>query len=534
MKAKKTIALSAAALIALSAIAGGCGKKAETNGEDGKNELSYWIPLPAQVATYYSSMSEVTMYKELEKITGVKINFVHPTFDQAQEKFSLMIASGNLTDIVETDWRTYYQGGITKALRDGIIIELDDIIDKSAPNYKKFMEKNPETRRGVLTSDGHYCVFPRVYRSDEESKKRMRTNFGGMIIRKDWLDKCGLELPETIDEWNTALHAFKDKLGIKHPLCIESGWFKPEGNGNNFNNAYGIGMGWYLNNGKVKFGPSEKGYKEFIAQLNQWYKDGILDPDFDTISTSTTQSQVIEGVTGAFYGFIAGSIGKIMNSAELENGFMLAGTQYPVMNKGDEPYFMNSISLVTAPYAAITKNCKNPEVAAKMMDYFYSEKGAVLKTYGIEGLTYERVDENSVKYTDEIMHNEKGLTPTEALALHTRAYSASPGITAKTTVTTSKYDTKEQQDAYELYNKYVANGLKTQLPVFEYDIKTAEEVAAIEFDINNYVYENVVRFIKGAESMDKFDDFQKHINELNLKRLKEIKQKAYEKYINNN
>ena len=169
-----------------------------------------------------------------------------------------------------------------------------------------------------------------------------------------------------------------------------------------------------------------------------------------------------------------------------------------------------------------------------MMDYFYSEKGAVLKTYGIEGLTYERVDENSVKYTDEIMHNEKGLTPTEALALHTRAYSASPGITAKTTVTTSKYDTKEQQDAYELYNKYVANGLKTQLPVFEYDIKTAEEVAAIEFDINNYVYENVVRFIKGAESMDKFDDFQKHINELNLKRLKEIKQKAYEKYINNN
>ena len=120
MKAKKTAALSAAALIALS----------------------------AQVATYYSSMSEVTMYKELEKITGVKINFVHPTFDQAQEKFSLMIASGNLTDIVETDWRTYYQGGITKALRDGIIIELDDIIDKSAPNYKKFMEKNPETRRG--------------------------------------------------------------------------------------------------------------------------------------------------------------------------------------------------------------------------------------------------------------------------------------------------------------------------------------------------------------------------------------------------
>ncbi len=87
MKAKKTAALSAAALIALSAIAGGCGKKAETNGEDGKNELSYWIPLPAQVATYYSSMSEVTMYKELEKITGVKINFVQPTLDKAQEKF---------------------------------------------------------------------------------------------------------------------------------------------------------------------------------------------------------------------------------------------------------------------------------------------------------------------------------------------------------------------------------------------------------------------------------------------------------------
>ena len=60
------------------------------------------------------------MYKELEKITGVKINFVHPTFDQAQEKFSLMIASGNLTDIVETDWRTYYRAASQKRFVTGL------------------------------------------------------------------------------------------------------------------------------------------------------------------------------------------------------------------------------------------------------------------------------------------------------------------------------------------------------------------------------------------------------------------------------
>ena len=96
--------------------------------------------------------------------------------------------------------------------------------------------------------------------------------------------------------------------------------------------------------------------------------------------------------------------------------------------------------------------------------------------------TYTRVDENNVAYTDEILHNDKGLTVTEALALHVRGFTSVPGLTPKTRTTTSKYDTETLQNIYELYNEHFANTFEVQIPEFEYPTEYAEEVSSIEFD----------------------------------------------------
>ena len=44
--------------------------------------------------------------------------------------------------------------------------------------------------------------------------------------------------------------------------------------------GYGVNSSWYQVDGEVKFGPIEPGFKEYITMMNQWYSEGLVDPEF--------------------------------------------------------------------------------------------------------------------------------------------------------------------------------------------------------------------------------------------------------------
>ena len=57
-----------------------------------------------------------------------------------------MVADGNLPDIIEYGW-VGYPGGPEKAISDGVIIALNDVIDQYCPNLKKYLSENPDIDR---------------------------------------------------------------------------------------------------------------------------------------------------------------------------------------------------------------------------------------------------------------------------------------------------------------------------------------------------------------------------------------------------
>ena len=42
--------------------------------------------------------------------------------------------------------------------------------------------------------------------------------FGGLVLRADWLKELNLPVPETIEQWETTLRAFKEKKAQAHRL----------------------------------------------------------------------------------------------------------------------------------------------------------------------------------------------------------------------------------------------------------------------------------------------------------------------------
>lgn len=141
-------------------------ENSQSNSESG-NEVSYpksftyWVGLNANVAATISNLSEVGVYRELEKMTGTKVEFKHPSTDpqQAQEQFNLMIASRNLTDVIETNW-LQVSGGTENAINDGVIIRLNELIDQYAPNFKAYLQQHPETEKMIKTDNGDIYAFP--------------------------------------------------------------------------------------------------------------------------------------------------------------------------------------------------------------------------------------------------------------------------------------------------------------------------------------------------------------------------------------
>jgi putative aldouronate transport system substrate-binding protein len=455
----------------------------------------------------------------MEKRTGVKIDFQHPAVGSENEQFNLMIASGNLPDIIESDF-TKYPGGPEKAISDKVLIKLNDVIDKNAPNLKKYLDEHPDFKREIVTDDGTIYVFPGIGIGNNSVSS-------GLVLRNDWLKELGLAVPETIDDWTNVLRQFKEKKSIKIPFTLRLGDLNKE----LFNGAYGIGWEFYQDNGKIKYGPYEAGYKNYLTQLNAWYKEGLIDPDFATQDAKSLDAKITNGSAGALTTAIGGGIGKYLNAMESKDPkYDLVGAPYPVLRKGEEPKFINK------PYeyrgggsAGITASNKNVAATAKWLDTFYSNDGHMLKSFGVEGQTYNMVN-GYPKYSDLILKNPDKLSVGEAMSKYLRVAQPSPGLVGDDRYIDQYYVYKQQKDASIVFSKHQKNADAVLLPRISQNSQEASELSSIMAEVNTYQSEMFLKFVMGAEPLTQFDKYISQMKTLKIERAIELKQAAMERY----
>jgi putative aldouronate transport system substrate-binding protein len=126
---------------------------------------------------------------------NVKIEWVLVPRPKEEEKLNLMMAAGDAPDLCFT----YNAVLVANYANQGGLADLTKPIAKDGKTLSAFIGQDA-LDYGVF--DGKQFAIP---------GKRQVLGIKGTWIRKDWLDKLGLPLPKTRDQWLAAVRAFRDK-----------------------------------------------------------------------------------------------------------------------------------------------------------------------------------------------------------------------------------------------------------------------------------------------------------------------------------
>ena len=488
-------------------------------------KLTWWVKLNANVSATYPNLGDTPWAKYVQERTGIEIEFIHPTVGSEAEEFSIMVASGEYPDIIEYTW-TSYSGGPGAAISDGVIIDLNDVVANKAPNFAKLLADHPNIDKMVKTSSGDYYCFPFLRGTESPNLTQFS---GGLILRKDVLDELGLEMPETIEEWDTVLRAYKD-YGFEVPFVTRKEWMKDV-----WSPAFDNWGDFYVDNGTVKHGFIEDSRKALIEQLRTWYADGIIDRDWLVADKSSNQTYFTTGKSAAVnapFGQGLGQYTKIMHDADPEITQEDIRCTVPVTSKkGQNAKFskMNNLFDKSGVSSAISSQCKNVDAAAWLIDWMYSEEGNLCCNFGIEGETYEMKDGKPV-YTDVIMNNPDGLSVANALAAYTRASTSGTCVQDEGYIE-QYYEQDNQKEALEL-------SMKTDMgehffPPTSVAEEDAERYADIMSNVKTLADEMEAQFISGTISMDEWDGYQKQLHDFGIDDAIVMMQKAYDNYMAN-
>ncbi|NSW91278.1 MAG: extracellular solute-binding protein [Firmicutes bacterium] len=459
---------------------------------------------------------QMDVFKKMEELTNIHFEFDTPPAENYAEKKNLAFASGELPDVF------FGRGSVT--LEDettygaqGVLISLESLIDKYAPNLKKLFEQMPTIRRVITAVDGHIYSLP----SGTDLPMNLTTK---IWINQKWLDALGLKMPNTTDELYEVLKAFKanDPNGNGKADEIPMSSVKMNDIRGGMLAAFGfVSARFDVKDGKVIYVPMDPAYKEYLAYMNRLYREGLLDNETFSQTEQALTAKGNEGKVGVFT-----HAGPFLVVKVEENN------SYPALppltsNVNNKKIWPKNYEVGTTAFA-ITNMNKYPEATMRWVDYLYSEEGAVLFHNGVEGKHWRWVDVNGEKQWERITPPDKA-NPEEWRATATpNCGTGTPEIWFKSFAEKQKdplnaFIRKEVAEKYEPYFTYV-------FPPVRFTTEEQKQVTAIVSDLESYVSQMEAKFITGVEPLTNWDNYVDTIKKMNVEQLLKLYQTAYDRW----
>lgn len=485
-------------------------------------ELSYWMPFKSPHETV-QSFGDFPVLATAQQLTGVTVHFTSENLMTADEKFNLMVASGDYCDLIGGTLG-YYSGNYEEALADGIAIDIGDMLETAAPDYYSMLTANADSYRATINDNGMMIA---VYTIKDQYFPVM----GGTVIRQDWLDALGYEAPASLDELDQFLRACKSTYGANYSIMLNYSNYE-----NLLSASLGIGGGdcvdgLYQLDGEVRYTYVQPEYQTYLSLAAAWYRDGIISRDFMNVGTTGLPMENYSYVYSGDTAIITATASEVASiEVETGNGCKLAGYSFPAVDGSGRTHFTDMSMIKSSEHATISEQCEDPELALNWLNYWFTEYGTVVANYGTEGESFRFDKDQQPQWTDLITANAYDLPANRASAIYTLYAHTTPIHTMETRL--SSTFTQDEQAIYDIWMTGIDGAcLMPAVSLTEEESEIARSPLA---DIQTYVDENVAKFINGTRPLDEFDNFVKDIEGMGLSDILHVYQTALERYEHRN
>jgi len=379
---------------------------AEKPAAETTQELTTLRVLVVEPGTKWNTYPDSAIAQEIARKVGVKIEYV----EADDNKFNVMLAGGDLPDIVRADPNKY-----AKQLIEGnLIVPMDDMlaahggdITANVPGVVEYSKKNWSAGQGKV-----FFLPPQVQPKPSPVAKTMTI---GPTIRWEYYKEIGAPEIKNTDDLLNAL----EQIVAKHPTTEDG------------KKIYGVSMwqDWGLWPYSIPFifetqqlaantdiMVKEEGTDQYINFLtnekssfwkamefyNQANLRGLLDPDALTMKHNDYLAKATAGQ------FVVGPATWAMG--DFNSQYAKDGKGYVVIPAGKLLWSggVGPLGWSDKSYS-ISKSSKNPEKAMEFLNYLYSYEGARTMYSGIEGEHWEMVDGKPVlKDATFTLKNEGG------------------------------------------------------------------------------------------------------------------------------
>ena len=450
------------------------------------------------------------VFAELAEKTNVFVDFETVSGDGATEKLNLVLASNKLPDIFFSGLSSSM---INKYAKMGLFTPLNDLIDQYAPNIKALLEERPDIKKAITMPDGNIYSIPAV----NAPPAGMATT--QLCINKTWLDKLGLEVPKTTEEFYNVLKAFKtqdpngngkaDEIPMSYePVPPYDVWNGDTG----LSGAFGVvtltgSMMFNEDESELIYTPIQDGYKDYIKWTNQLYTEGLLDPELFTQDHNQYMSKRTSDYLGAY----------------LTNGPTdVAGIEWiaiePLEGPNGDRLWSQFDYGIDKNRAIISSTCSNPAVAMRYIDSFFEKEHSLKLKYG------NRLEARGNQW--EVMPSEPGV-PSECPGPYVPTMETEEMKTKDLVQTPDGIASDERQAMYRPF-------LAPAIPNMSLTPEESEELSSLQTDLQDFVNLNKAKWTTGQSTIDAdWDNYIASLKKMGLDRYLELYNGAYQRYLGN-
>lgn len=399
----------------------------------------------------------------------VDIQFLEPPASSYASAMPLAVMNGEVkADLI------YLQGGDKSLADQGLLTDLTPYLEKCT--YIKQLMDDSNVAKMESYPYLLWLAPPRV---------------STPVVRTDWLEGVSsydvLIADPTPENYLTFFKELKEVNGADYAFTMYGDLQKLDAF---FNHAFGVTGTVVKENGIWIFSKASQAEKKKLAFYARLYAEGLLDPDFLTLTWDMVEQRFYEGDAAVIAGTAGGVIQVYDQKMMSLYGEDASLTVLPAASGVSHSYQSIDVTKESRGFA-INIDSQVKDAAWAVLEFMASPEGRILDKVGLEGIHYT-VEDNKILFTDafngwwaHFWDTTNNFAPQDPAL-------AEPVLTAAAA------------DSLDKVNKYMVMDTNMLLP---------QEYTPQWDAMSNLYNEYATDIVRGIKSIEAFDEFVQKWNE---------------------